>query len=171
MVSERGIDGSEEPRMRGHEQQQRGVRREQLSKSAQGCFVVLDVLEHVEADDPVERPLHVRGIALDDLDAVHSLSEHLGEEGIGFERHDFVDELTQLNGVGSDAGADVEDAAVQPRACPVDQPVVVGLSACHRLQVVGEGLRHAWEDRDSACLRRDHLVPSLGGRCRRSLRG
>ena len=62
--------------------------------------------------------------------------------------------------VRADAGADVEDAPAQPRSRAIDQPLVVGGRPGHRVQVVGEGLRHAWEDRGDAHLRPHHVLPA-----------
>ena len=91
-MPEGGIYGPEQRRVCGDEQQQRTVRREHLSKTPQRGLVVLDVLEDVEADDRVERTLHVRGIALDDLDAVDSVPEHLRKLRVGLERNYLVGE-------------------------------------------------------------------------------
>ncbi len=54
LVADRGVDGTGEPRVRGHEQEQPAVRTEQLAHPAERADVVRDVLEHVEADDGVD---------------------------------------------------------------------------------------------------------------------
>src|SRR5204863_398341 len=81
---------AEEARVRGHEQQQRAPWREQLAEAAQHALVVGDVLEDVEADDRVERPLDGIRVALDHRQAVDLEPQQRRELGLRLERDHVV---------------------------------------------------------------------------------
>src|SRR5581483_1987790 len=78
--------------------------------------------------------------------AVHVRAQQLGELVLGLERDHLGGEPLELDGMGTDPGAHVEHAPVQPRPGAVDEPLVVRGRAGHRVEVVGERVRHAWED-------------------------
>src|SRR5215218_5655450 len=71
LVLHGAVDCAEEERMRGHEEEEMPTRREPRVELPQGALVIRNVLEHVEADDRVERPrlaLELVCVRLDDLD-------------------------------------------------------------------------------------------------------
>ncbi len=151
--------------MRRHEQEQRSARSEQLAEAAQRLLVVGDVLEDVEADDRVERPLDRCRVALDDRRRLGCCWRSIAaSSALGLERDDLVGERQERDVcVPIPAPTSRTRPWIQARAA-VDDPGVVGLRPRHRVEVVGEGVGHAWEDTGRARLRPDNLVPALGRR-------
>jgi hypothetical protein len=129
------VDGAEEQRVRGHEQQQPSAWHQHVSEAPQGRGVIGDVLEHVEAEDRVDRlaDRDVGRLGLENLDVRNSreaLLQQLCELGIGLGRQDPVASGSGESRERPNSCADVENRGAQIRTAALEQPRVV---------VVGDG--------------------------------